>query len=208
MPSLLLPSGSLSLTAEKYLLALNCTRFVSLLRSVNLSHYIQIPADDQDPTIVPAALPFARQRPLVASSGASSAEAYTILAPRDAEFDTHWFGTDGLAVAGSSLPSPGSQALKELLEYHIVKGKWTQNELEDGTLVPTVLKGDNLKGANQRLPVSVSTAEMPDDGDDGGLFGGGWWRMGKGRSDEKKKKPGVVAFGGASVIADPGARCA
>jgi solute carrier family 25 carnitine/acylcarnitine transporter 20/29 len=35
--SLLIPPGALQLTAEKYLLALNCTTFVSLLHSVDLA---------------------------------------------------------------------------------------------------------------------------------------------------------------------------
>ncbi|KAG9314236.1 FAS1 domain-containing protein [Chiua virens] len=38
--SLLVPQGALQLTPEKYLLALNCTSFVSLLHSVNLEHLI------------------------------------------------------------------------------------------------------------------------------------------------------------------------
>ncbi|KAF9462090.1 hypothetical protein BDZ94DRAFT_1290407 [Collybia nuda] len=38
--SLLVPPGALQLTPEKYLLALNCTAFVSLLHSVNLTSYI------------------------------------------------------------------------------------------------------------------------------------------------------------------------
>jgi solute carrier family 25 carnitine/acylcarnitine transporter 20/29 len=38
--SLLIPNGALQLTAEKYLLALNCTSFVSLLHSVNLTSFI------------------------------------------------------------------------------------------------------------------------------------------------------------------------
>ena len=38
--SLLIPEGALLLTPEKYLLALNCTSFVSLLHSVNLTHLI------------------------------------------------------------------------------------------------------------------------------------------------------------------------
>lgn len=38
--SLLVPPGALQLTPEKYLLALNCTTFVSLLHSVNLTSYI------------------------------------------------------------------------------------------------------------------------------------------------------------------------
>jgi len=53
--SLLIPESSLKLTPEKFLLALNCTRFVSLLHSVNLTslindpheHYtVLAPADD------------------------------------------------------------------------------------------------------------------------------------------------------------------
>jgi solute carrier family 25 carnitine/acylcarnitine transporter 20/29 len=38
--SLLIPPGALQLTAEKYLLALNCTTFVSLLHSVDLASLI------------------------------------------------------------------------------------------------------------------------------------------------------------------------
>lgn len=38
--SLLVPPGALQLTPEKYLLALKCTSFVSLLHSVNLEHLI------------------------------------------------------------------------------------------------------------------------------------------------------------------------
>ena len=38
--SLLMPAGALKLTPEKYLLALNCTSFVSLLHSVDLTNFI------------------------------------------------------------------------------------------------------------------------------------------------------------------------
>lgn len=38
--SLLIPSGALQLTPEKYLLTLNCSYFVSLLHSVNLTSFI------------------------------------------------------------------------------------------------------------------------------------------------------------------------
>ena len=41
--SLLMEEGSLKLTPEKFLLALNCTRFVSLIRSVNLTSLINDP---------------------------------------------------------------------------------------------------------------------------------------------------------------------
>lgn len=55
---LLIPPGALQLTPEKYLLALNCTGFVSLLHSVNLTHLIN-----------------------------STETKYTILAPRDDVLD-------------------------------------------------------------------------------------------------------------------------
>ncbi|KAI0068305.1 hypothetical protein BV25DRAFT_1867311 [Artomyces pyxidatus] len=38
--SLLIPPGALQLTPEKFLLTLNCTNFVSLIRSVDLSHLV------------------------------------------------------------------------------------------------------------------------------------------------------------------------
>ena len=38
--SLLIPPGALKLTTEKYLLGLNCTEFVSLIHSVNLTQLI------------------------------------------------------------------------------------------------------------------------------------------------------------------------
>lgn len=41
--SLLVPEGSFKLTPEKFLLTLNCTRFVSLLHSVNLTHLVNDP---------------------------------------------------------------------------------------------------------------------------------------------------------------------
>lgn len=40
---LLLPPGSLQLNAEKYLLALNCSTFISLIRSVNLTSLVTDP---------------------------------------------------------------------------------------------------------------------------------------------------------------------
>ncbi|KPV77563.1 uncharacterized protein RHOBADRAFT_5402, partial [Rhodotorula graminis WP1] len=134
LPSLLLPRGSLALTAEKYLIALDATHFVSLLRSVNLSHYVQIP--------------------------------YTILAVKD----------DVLAATVARLPgAPGSAALKELLEYHILPGRWMPSDLEDNMLVGTELRTELLRDGRQRLTVGVQ-------GEEGGR-GDGW--------------------GGANVVADP-----
>ena len=38
--SLLIPEGALQLTPEKFLLTLNCTNFISMIHSVNLTHLI------------------------------------------------------------------------------------------------------------------------------------------------------------------------
>lgn len=68
LSSLLLPPGALQLTPQKYLMALNCTKFVSLLDSVNLTSLINntnakytilVPRDDiitifDDPAFPPA----------------------------------------------------------------------------------------------------------------------------------------------------------
>jgi solute carrier family 25 carnitine/acylcarnitine transporter 20/29 len=39
--SLLIPEGALQLTPEKYLLTLNCTNFISLIHSVNLTDFVK-----------------------------------------------------------------------------------------------------------------------------------------------------------------------
>lgn len=38
--ALLIPEGALKITPEKYLLTLNCTSFISMIHSVNLTHLI------------------------------------------------------------------------------------------------------------------------------------------------------------------------
>ncbi|KAL4070810.1 hypothetical protein J3A83DRAFT_4358899 [Scleroderma citrinum] len=48
--TLLIPPGALKLTPEKYLLALNCSSFISLLHSVNLTHLVN--NSDQQYTIL------------------------------------------------------------------------------------------------------------------------------------------------------------
>lgn len=171
VPSLLLPSGSLSITAEKYLIALNATRFVALLRSVNLSHLAQVPAE-----------------------GSGSDEAYTILAPRDDVLLNHMT----LPRLGR-LPEEGSPALKEVLAYHVLPGRWAPEDLEDGMLVGTELRPDELKGSRQHLEVSMHVADSET-------------RTGKGwdedaikamRSDKSTKSGTVASFGGSSVVGEP-----
>lgn len=181
VPSLLLPSGSLALTAEKYLIALNATKFVSLLRSVNLSHYVQIPS---------------RHQSEIPSSLASAAEGYTILAPNDDILNSRSLVSASSGGGGwkENFPEEGSEALRELLQYHIVPGRWTPEDLEEGMLVGTELRGPLLKGARQRLLVSVQSEEEM------GVRGGerGWTLK------DGKKKNLAVGFGGASVLGEPG----
>lgn len=176
VPHLLLPSGSLALTAEKYLIALNATRFVSLLRSVNLSHYVQIPTDQ------PSNL---------------KKLSYTILAPKDEVLTSSSAGSNWRWW--NSLPEPGSQALKEVLEYHILNNKWTTEKFKDGMLIGTELRSEGLKGGRQQLAISVHSSG-DDDEDNFIITGEGFGKV----KDDGKKKRGIVGFGGASVVADPG----
>ncbi|GAA6058838.1 hypothetical protein JCM10212_002782 [Sporobolomyces blumeae] len=187
VPSLLLPSGSLSLTAEKYLIALNATRFVSLLRSVNLSHYVQIPTDES--TVVPVKLPTfeSKQLPLVRASDDNDGDdpkRYTILAVTDdvlISVQARW---------GSSFPSPGSPELRRLLSYHLVTGRWNPTELVDGMLLGTELRPSELKGQRQRVAVSVQDEE--------GL-GAGWERKAAGSKDKET----VIGWGNANAVTEP-----
>ncbi|BGP39203.1 hypothetical protein JCM10450v2_003158 [Rhodotorula kratochvilovae] len=210
LPSLLLPQGSLALTAEKYLIALDATHFVSLLRSVNLSHYVQIPSREPGTVIdTPLPPPLVGQVPLSAASGEDDdkkrRERYTILAVKDDILAGTVAPLPG-AVVPSSLASPilngrplppvGSPALKELLEYHILPGRWLPSELEDNLLVGTELRTDSLRGGRQRLRVGVQGEE--------GSRGDGWEKSKKGRKDRDGDDGShLISWGGANVVADP-----
>lgn len=127
---LLLPHGSLALTPEKYLLALNATRFVSLFRAAGLANLLQ--SSEHNPE----------------NNGS-----YTILATKD-EVLERWETTPW-----QSLPPTGSRELKETLKYHVIEGKWTKKQLRDGQLLRTSLQSEDLAGEKQRIPVSVSRAD-------------------------------------------------
>lgn len=124
--SLLVPEGALEITPEKYLLALKCAKFVSLLHSTNLTHLIN-----------------------------DTGTKYTILAPSD----------DILTVFGEpELPGPGSEELREMLQYHFLPGRWTPKKLQDGMLLDTALAPPGLNGSRQVLAVEVSAeAETTED---------------------------------------------
>lgn len=182
LDDILLPAGSLALTAEKYLLALNATKFVSLLRSANLSHYVQ--TSPESPT---------------------NNRSYTILAPRDdVLFDDSWSTHPRINQwdgGWTSLPPTGSEALRQVLQYHVVEGKLLPKDLEDGMLLGTELRSEKLlKGHRQRLSVTVT-----DSGDGSG--DGGKKKKGKkgrgGGGDDDKNGNADIGFGNANVIAEP-----
>lgn len=153
--SLLLPYGSLALTPEKYLLALNATKFVSLFRENGLPHLLQ-------------------SSPYNETNNGS----YTILAASDDILDRM------LASPFSALPPAGSRELSETLQYHVLQGKYTPEDLRNGQLVRTMLTPPELARQPQRLAVSVS--------------------HGKGdKETEAKHKEMEIAFGDARVIAEP-----
>lgn len=126
--SLLLPYGSLALTPEKYLLALNATRFVALFRQADLSYLLN-------------------SSPYKYSNNAS----YTILATKDSVLERL------SQLPWSALPPEGSKELKETLKYHIIQGKWTKADLTDGQLLRTMLRTSDLAGQQQPISVSVSS---------------------------------------------------
>lgn len=171
-------------SAEKTLLSLNATRFVSLLRSADLSdRYIGEPG----------------------KNGKIGDEAYTILAPTDEVLDMletqgpygghplaqFWNGNEARegVVEQRSLaaePIKDSSPLASLLQYHILPGRLLPSDIKDGMLLGTELKTSALNRGRQRLLVDVSE------------------RPGKDRSDWETIEQGEIRFGGATVLGKPG----
>ena len=127
---LLLPRGSLALTAEKYLLALNATKFVAMFRAAGISDLLRSSKHNPD----------------------NNAE-YTILAARDDVLDRL------STLPWQSLPPQGSPELKDTLSYHVIEGKRTKDHLKDGQLVKSMLRTPDLGGSQQRLAVSLTSSE-------------------------------------------------
>lgn len=173
---LLLPYGDLGMSVEKTLLTLNASRFVSLMHSANLQHYIDAsPHDVDDPE--------------------NEAQPWTFMVPRDDAISTWWkdrMGSDQdeyfRAKWGYSplpheagAPANGSKLI-DLLKYHIAPKMLTPQNLTDGMLVGTELRNWRLKDARQRVVVGVDDESVP-----------GGARQGN----------GDVGFGDANVIAEP-----
>ncbi|KAM6498433.1 FAS1 domain containing protein [Amanita muscaria] len=139
--ALLIPPNALRLTPEKYLLALNCTKFVSLLHSVDLQSLV----NDTETKL-------------------------TILAPRDDVLS---------AFRDTELPDKGTPALRRILQYHFIPGKWMPQKVENGMLIETMLVEEGLNGGKQVIGVEVN-------------------------SDNKKEAAAkTIRFGGAGIIGDP-----
>lgn len=96
---------------------------------------------------------------------------YTILAPTDDVLELFGGDDDGF-------PDDGSEALKRILSYHFIPGKWLPKKLRDGMLVETVLEEAGLDGGRQVLDVEVTR-------------------------DGKSNKETSIRFGGASVMGEP-----
>lgn len=123
---LLIKPDTFKINAEKYLLALNATAFVSLLRAANLSHYVD---DEHD------------------------GQTWTILAPRDDIITVTPAGT--LETPLMSMFDGETSELDRVLRYHFIPGKLSVSDLIDGALLGTELREEGLDGSRQRLPVSV-----------------------------------------------------
>lgn len=185
MPQVILPADfELLNSAEKVLLSRNATRFVSLMRSANLSsRYIGEP-------------------------GKEMKHEFTILAPTDDAIDyMGYLSTQGVlpmdvssalpqSIAGAfglgaqNLPvhTPGppvddTSPLASLLKYHILAGSYAPDDIKDGMLLGTELKTAELGGARQPIQVEVSERRKPDAS----------WEV----------EEGEISFGGAMVVGQP-----
>jgi uncharacterized surface protein with fasciclin (FAS1) repeats len=185
MPTLLVPEDfSLLNSAEKVLLSLNATRFVSLLRTANLSDtYAGEPGKD-----------------------GKAEQPWTILAPSDEmlEMAGRWTGPHGsppLPVhelwraaqvqAGTmdlaAEPMKDATPLQALLQYHILPGRLMPGDIMDGMLVGTELRTSSLAGGRQRLRIDVADR----------LDGGAADTIGL----------GDIRFGGATALGPPSTSC-
>lgn len=126
-----MPFGDLGMTMEKYLLALNATAYVTLMKRAGLQHYI-----NQDPHEPPR-------------MGAPKGP-FTFLIPSNAALD-RWI---------LSIPSGNDDIshLREMLLYHILPGN--HHTFDKSSLLSTELYPAGLQGQAQRLPVSFTSGHV------------------------------------------------
>ena len=129
--SLLLNPNIFQLNAEKYLLALNATSFVSLLRAANMSHYVD---DEHD------------------------GKSWTILAPRDDIFSEGNRRSSASAILSDFVNGLHVERdqLETVLKYHIIPGRLLPKDLEDGSLIGTELREAGLSDGRQKIPVAIN----------------------------------------------------
>ncbi len=133
---LLLSNSTFRLNAEKYLLALNATSFVSLLRAANMSHYVDDFHDGQP---------------------------WTILAPRDDVFSISrgLWDPETVSLDGDE-PQVNMTELRRILQYHFIPGILHPKDLSDGALLGTELREEGLKGGRQLVEASVHSVGKGD----------------------------------------------
>ncbi|POW14083.1 hypothetical protein PSHT_07526 [Puccinia striiformis] len=105
LPNLLIPSGNnpLELTAEKYLIGLNCTKFVSLFRQANLS------------------------TPYLDNRRGDDQKGYTILAVRDDVLGSSTSSIEEYKRFENSvdrLNNNDTESLSKSLKYHVIEGNY------------------------------------------------------------------------------------
>lgn len=172
--SLLLPFGDLNLSVEKTLLALNASRFVSLMHSAGLEGYINAsPHDADDPD--------------------HTAKPWTFLVPRDDVID-QWLEDQQATYSSprstrwrepkqdssmSDMISISKPNLVEILKYHIAPDQIKSSNLTAGMLIETELQDQKLKNARQKI---IADVQSPDD---------------------NKSGESEIGFGDAYVVASP-----
>lgn len=184
--SLLLPFGDLALSVEKTLLALNASRFVSMMHAAGLESYInKNPHGGEDEDDDDKALP------------------WTFMVPRDDTID-NWFESHATqrahhfsrwGVNEDDADIDKRPPLEDVLRYHIAPSSLSPENLTKGMLVGTELRDWRLKDGRQRIVVALD-----DDDEEESI-------QGTARAWSKTKPPrqgnGDVAFGDANVIATP-----
>ncbi|WFD20029.1 hypothetical protein MCAP1_002273 [Malassezia caprae] len=134
-----LPFGDLGMTLEKYLLALNATTYVALMKRAGLEHYI-----NQDP-----------HEPLRLGSPKGP---FTFIVPSDDALERWLKSSKG---SRSSIPRDNGNdipPLREMLLYHILPGK--NHDFAPYGMLSTELYPPNLQGRPQRIHVTATKGRV------------------------------------------------
>jgi uncharacterized surface protein with fasciclin (FAS1) repeats len=179
------------------LIGLNATKFITLLRSVNLTSYVDASSSNEAYTILAPIddLPsFLSSSPLAPNPASrTNRSPFASLFPPSSAFSL------------DHLPPAGSEKLADLLRYHILPGRLRVGDLVEGGLVGTEMRMESLRGGRQVLRVSVKKAAQglgvgnaipvssekgagEDDGDD---------------DDGEREDWEEVRFGEVDVVAEP-----